>query len=555
MHLETRSPLVTLEESSMRNIDPQDPKDLGLMWSIFSKTSAVMENGKRLENLSWRLWNRETLRCTSSKPRSILSSKDCCTISPPSAMPELSTSVDSTSSSDSDVHAVSSEDTERASRSHASDHHTPQMAAERHFTPMDLQNLVHSINEKQELKQPMVINMQKSEPLPPAATAIPQRDARSSSPRPVQVESSTSTVATDLNSPEFTSSSNTSVSSAESTHSVVRGFTPGTGITSYTSKSHLGPAPTPILKTSSSCKAAAEKKRSGMFMLGSSSVEDESSLRNNMSPRYTPCKGFQDSKRPSPAKKQTSFKEEVIIHKSNQHDDASAVVDKSDEEGDDTEVSESAIDDDDAWEDDDVMSESQSKLNDQGLKFPRVDSKVNLTSRRSAITLNLEEERSRGRFNSTNSRSSPTLRRSRTSTPNGPSMPASPEEDAGAHMKAAGFKYSKPVNLASPMPQQQAPNPLQSPRSTRRAMLAGELSESLRKHMLHERQQKNPLGGAGLLKRAHTSSDVKTMSQLPELAEVNHKNPETTVPLRGPRNLDWNHYFNHSLGEYNEAGW
>ena len=275
-----------------------------------------------------------------------------------------------------------------------------------------------------------------------------------------------------------------------------------------------------------------------------------------MSPSFMSCKGSSESQRPPYTKKQTSFKDEVTIHKNTRQDDSSAVLDEQDEEGEE-EISESAIDDDDdAWEDDDVVSESQSRTDDQALKFPRVDSKANLTSRRSAITLNLEEQRSRGRYSSTGSRSSSTLRRSRTSTPNGPSIPASPVPDAGMYMQAAGLDSSSTVNRvpASSQPEQYA-NPLQSPRTTRRAMLAGELSESLRKHMLWERQQKNPLGGAGLLKRAHTSADVKNMAQLPELAEVTSNKTDTSIPQRGPRNLHWNHYFDHSLGEYNQAGW
>ncbi|RYF39748.1 MAG: DUF1752 domain-containing protein, partial [Cytophagaceae bacterium] len=43
-------------------------RSLLLTWvapsAVFNKISDAMEDGKRLENLSWRLWNRETFVCS-----------------------------------------------------------------------------------------------------------------------------------------------------------------------------------------------------------------------------------------------------------------------------------------------------------------------------------------------------------------------------------------------------------------------------------------------------------------------------------------------------------
>ena len=53
-----------------------------------------------------------------------------------------------------------------------------------------------------------------------------------------------------------------------------------------------------------------------------------------------------------------------------------------------------------------------------------------------------------------------------------------------------------------------------SPRTTRRNMLATELTESLRRHLLWERQQKSATANA-FLKRRHTAHDMKNLQEYP----------------------------------------
>ena len=83
-----------------------------------------------------------------------------------------------------------------------------------------------------------------------------------------------------------------------------------------------------------------------------------------------------------------------------------------------------------------------------------------------------------------------------------------------------------------------------SPRTTRRNMLQSELTESLRKHLLWERQHKNSTQTA--LKRRHTSHDIKNLKQHPEV-------PHMSTNENG--NQFNNDYFHAGLGEYHSKGW
>lgn len=286
-----------------------------------------------------------------------------------------------------------------------------------------------------------------------------------------------------------------------------------------------------------------------MFMVGGSSAEEEESFRERMFSRARPSVVSRVSQTSGP-KKQTSFKEEVLVMRDrypNNNDSEDAL--ESDSEDDVDDVAESAIeDDDDAWEDESEPSHKE-------MNFYRVDSKANLTSRRSALTLNLEEQRS-GKTPKCLSQSTPALRRSRTSTPNGPSIPASPTNESSMEQRASQLETSKPIIMTTSN-STSAP-PLPSPRTTRRNMLAGELSESLRRNMLSERQQKNPLG-INQIRRAHTIFDVSKLSRLPEVPHESSRSGDSTevtpVVMDAPRKVSWNHYFDHSVGEYNQAGW
>ncbi|RMX92316.1 hypothetical protein D0866_16776, partial [Hortaea werneckii] len=261
----------------------------------------------------------------------------------------------------------------------------------------------------------------------------PLRDVDTTTPQPsdshATLESATSTVGTsDTNDTHPSqaqtvgseSSTNTEMSTHSKepgTHSVVRGFVPGGAPSSYRSQTHLAAQPTPILRNSLQNPRAPPKKKSAVFQIGTSSGEDESSFEKHMSYKSSISENLTKGHRGDGS--DDSFKDEVAVARD------SPVFESDDE---DEEVSESAIEDDDDssdWEDSDEQS-GPSSVNEKEM-FQRVDSRPNLTSRRSLLTTMMHEpDRAKAMANAA-TRSTPALRRSRTSTPSGPSAPGSPQ--------------------------------------------------------------------------------------------------------------------------------
>jgi hypothetical protein len=77
-------------------------------------------------------------------------------------------------------------------------------------------------------------------------------------------------------------------------------------------------------------------------------------------------------------------------------------------------------------------------------------------------------------------------------------------------------------------------------------MLATELTESLRRHLLWERQQKSSTANA-VLKRRHTSHDVANLKQYPEKVYMT-KNEDVNAS-------SWNQYFSKDANGYHSKGW
>ncbi|KID97278.1 hypothetical protein MAJ_06765, partial [Metarhizium majus ARSEF 297] len=175
-------------------------------------------------------------------------------------------------------------------------------------------------------------------------------------------------------------------------------------------------------------------------------------------------------------------------------------------------VDESAIDDDDSSDWEDAMEDSGKSSVDVQL-FQRVEFKAKPASRPSLITLMLaQNERARTLGNQA-SQSTPVIHRTR-AAPNGPSLGVSPNDSDEAPLMMKGMRHSalKPISEIS----RSSAQPIKthatsvnfpaafSPRTTRRKMLATELTESLRLNLVWERQQK---------KCCHTSQDVANLQQ------------------------------------------
>ncbi|KAF3036526.1 hypothetical protein E8E11_003332 [Didymella keratinophila] len=554
MPLRAELPIVRVEHGSMHTIETRNPENLFGLWSVFSKCSPAMEDGKRYENMAWRLWARETFCCQPDHVVQPQWSFDQEVAAGATAdVPELSTSVASDDSIDpltTSQHRSDSSTSRPDLRRHDS---ATSNARGKHMTPIDLEKVVHSIQEKKVL-EPM-------SPLPPhlapqttQATQEPQPEEavgpRSASPpltaRRCAPELSTSTFATARGSDDLSATgSEASTSTDMSQHSVVRGFEPGHISTSIRSSTNLATTPSILKKTSSfivrpppSRAEPMMKKKQPMFTLGGSSDEDASSSLEAYSLAQRSSLS-ENLRKAGSMKKTTSFANQISLRQYQEAISESEGAIESDSD----EPDESAIEEEDSgddWEDDDdeAADESHQSSMQTSSMFPRVDSKPNLTSHRSLLTTMMHEgDRAQAMQNAAQRQQPPPIRRSRTTTPNGPSIGNSPQEDSGLMMRQQASR-AKPIIMTT----SNVHPPALSPRTTRRLMLQNELSGSLRQNLLWERQQKNATTNAAM-RRAATTTDLQGMSTMAQTQPIHTsaKNP--------------NSYFDQGLGSYHTKGW
>jgi hypothetical protein len=531
---------------------------------VFSKCAESIEEGKRLENLSWRLWNRETFCCEAQPHLATTPAIDVRPRRPsPKEVPSLSSSVDS----------AASEDTER--RRAARPALFPQKAnrvpleaedsalsrsrgKEKHITSEGLEKMIISIKEKTDL-EPLSLTIAPS--LHTVPDAMADITPRPSSPFP-DVETDTSpsesnlqnssdscfsnvTFASTVSNGSSDRGSESSVSSGGLTKSasIIHGFSPSQLSSSLRSKPKLSQEITTPTQPQQVGKLEVQK-RAGMFTLGGSSGDEESSFEDRMS-RQPKQSSLSNSLRTKPLdkSKKPSFKEMVQSRRIEEADteDEDAIESCDDEDG---EASESAIEEDDAaWEDSDSESGQASPM-DKNM-FQRVESQAKLTTRRSMLTMQLHNPQRAAALANAASRSSPALRRSRTSSPNGPSGPDSSDENENEPvLTMRGPQSSRPMPIISTASNTHPP--AHSPRTTRRNMLATELTESLRKHLLWERKQKSTTANA-FLKRRHTAQNMAHLQGYPDL-----RPDPAAVEAAGSNS--WNHYFE-GPWEYHTKGW
>jgi hypothetical protein len=200
---------------------------------------------------------------------------------------------------------------------------------------------------------------------------------------------------------------------------------------------------------------------------------------------------------------------------------------------------------------------------EEKIHFKRVDSTANLTSRRSLLTLGLAANNGLSRAQklaNIASQSTSAIPRARAAL-NGPSVVASPNDsdDAPLMMKNRGPSCAPPMRPITEIPRSQA-QPINamamgmhhqaafSPRTTRRNMLATELTESLRRNLLHERSQKTSTANA-VLKRRHTSHDVANLKQYPERSYMKKDNESNS------REWDQQYFNKNAFTGYHAQGW
>lgn len=537
---------------------------------VFSRCADSVQNGRRLENLSWRIWQREQL--VESKTRAAAAHLTSHTTSLPQniysearlpEVPQLSGSVESVAD-DEAVEFTSVSAPLDIARPHILRQDSSSRRDRQHISSDDFEKMILSIVKD---KAPLSAPTQTS---PISRTQKPVVF----SPPSIQRSGSTTTESqspskdSDMTPSEADSQPSPEMGPRTAT-TVVRGFSPSKSpmpLSISQRSTKLDPIPEPT--SSPVAKHVQSKKAPTTFQLGAScsSSEQGRSLETRQ-PVMLKKSAFQigvsseeegslksailsHRSRLSDQKKQTSFSNHVSTRTIESADNA---ID-SDSEGD--YVDESAIDDDDDssdWEDS-LEDSGKSSMDDRF--FQRVDSKVNLTSRRSLITLGLAKNERAQKLGGHASQSTSAIHRSRGQAP-GSAAAGSPNDSDEAPLMMRGARPSRlgpireiPRSSAQPIaapPSHAHAQAALSPRTTRRNMLADELTESLRRHMIWERKQKSSTANA-VLKRRHTSHDVANLQQYPEQACIKADENEDAAK--------WDSYFaKEQYNGYHSKGW
>ncbi|KAI2628279.1 DUF1752-domain-containing protein [Xylaria nigripes] len=573
--------VLTVDPNVIHKVDTNNPQNLFSMWTVFSRCAESVEQGRRLENLSWRLWTREALCCETTGQTKTHMAASHPTVSPQDIpdkhnripdLPQLSGSVDSIADDEADeaIELTTESEPVEILRPHIlrqdSCTSSRSRGRERHITSDHLEKMVVTIiKEKEPNLSPLPQIVSSSEEV--------ENDLQSSSDE--STESPTAmTESVDCESSALTSQSSPSPEFEPPTNAI-RAF-PQTQFPSPRSSrmsTSLHPDVIPEPNSSPAPKPVQPKKQPAKFALGGSSG-DESSPSIEIQQAVIPAKktsmfkiGGSSSTEPSPSlksalhsgkpnsllgahKKQTSFSNQVTTRTISSPSDPSGSY-----------LGESAIDDDDEdseWED--SIEESGKSSVEETVNFTRVPSIPNLPSRRSLISLMFagQEERVNGLTNFASHSTPAIAQRTRQlqTVPNGAGSPNDSDDNGLVMRRGVRHTTLNPIReiprsgaqpiMTKPTTHYHQQSAL-SPRTTRRNMLATELTESLRRQLLWERQQKSSTANA-VLKRRHTSHDVANLKQYPEKSYMNQTKDEINTN-------SWNQFLRDDNGGYHAQGW
>jgi hypothetical protein len=411
------------------------------------------------------------------------------------------------------------------------------MAVSKHITPIDLENIVKSVTESKQLEplDPLPpslcisvenVNTDSTTITPETVIATPSNQQATSPPK-LNAESSTSTMATAVShGSQISNMMSDSAATEVSGTSIVRGFSRDNISRSRISRSQLAP-PQPLLRSQTSLTTTSPiptrpaplsqdsaRKRPVMFHLGAS--EEDSSPES-----FAARGGFLTESLRSSLRKTTSLNDRIQpVPQASSHEEA--ITDSDDE----------AVEDEDEWEDEPELSAQQDQY-----YFQRVDSSSNLTTKRSLLTTMMHEQDRASAMQNAASKSTSAIRR-RTSS-NGPSGSSSSNE-------RIQLSRAPPMNI--PISTTNTTEPLRpaSPRTNRRNMLSTELTGSLRKHLIWERQSRNPAAKA--IKNRGYKSEVR-------LTDMYKTSPEPGPSSQSVRRNESIDFYDNGLQEYYDKGW
>ncbi|KAK9455250.1 hypothetical protein V1511DRAFT_488114 [Dipodascopsis uninucleata] len=571
-----KGPVLSLTVDNLTKLDPSDAENLFSIWTLFSKCAENVENGRRLENLSWRLWNREASMTQNDEPIA----KEC---------PELSSSVDSvTSQKSTKSHLRKSSTVEKFQKviesfNTASEDHWKTLYSQKQKQQKSPELIADEDNRNKTSKSKQV-RLQNQET--PYSQSFSQLSGADSKPGIEDSYDNGSQRDVSPKSEEMSDEESSNLTrAAPSTTSIVRGFSPS-AISVHSVRSELfmnASKPshqqsehsnisgqnltTGVAVRSDSSRPSNNNGGKKMFFIESSPSESDG-FGESVSPAGNPVgshthkSSFLSKKsnsvlgNSSNVRKQTSFRNEVVTIPS-----PDEVIDEDMDDIIEDDVSESAIDDADSdW---DSVDESGPPSFDESSFFVREEAPM-IRSRPSLLSTLLHTQPDRSALSNVASRSTPAL--SNTLTPQ--TGLRSHQHQIGTNTQSllqqeiarqAGSKSTQTKIATSPhttMEPVQVPSltsstaatsnqqPALSPRSTRRNMLATELSESLRRNLLWERQQRNVTSSA-VLKRRHTAHDVSNLTSYPE-------------PVRSGAHSSFDNRtneFDHTEFGYHSRGW
>ncbi|KAM0664358.1 hypothetical protein ACQRIU_006941 [Beauveria bassiana] len=480
--------VLTVDANAIYKLDAANPTNLYGIWTVFSRCADSLKQGRRLENLSWRLWQKEQLVNNRKRLGAITASNTLLltATSPPQEPPQLSSSVDSLVDEGSTKFASESAPLEiMRPRIRRLDSTSSPSKRECHISSDEfIQMVISIVNDTAPVSAPTAtsppttLKMALVVPAPIATETITQKKAPAK-------------------------------------------FALG-GSCSFSEQGMIVELPKPSL-------VSGPKK--AMIQIGGSSEFASTNI----------------AIKPGPLK----IKQHVIAASHNSRLKAECAIDPDTE---DDYVNESAINDGDDpsdWED---SMEHSGKLSIDDMFFQRVESKA-LVSRPSLITLMLAQNEHQKNLSNPASHSASAITRSRAGT-SAPILRASHHFNKGPLiMKGMRSSKLRPIIEVPRSSAQPIVNPANhvhakvflSPRTTRRNMLATELTESLRRHLLWERQQKTSTANA-VLKRRHTSHDVANLEQFPKKPYLKQSEDANAS--------SWNQYFNKDTSDgYHSKGW
>lgn len=492
---------------------------------VFTKCAENLENGRRLENFSWRLWYREahffdepTLKSTEPISFDRKSAQEPQLSSSLEASSDLSESVESVSDAadsnhmlekTSEVDACSETNLKSRptlTRKDSSSSYSRRQPV-KHLSPDSFKSLISSLEpsttEAEKWKAlkakrdsaESIIN-ETTQP----AKSLPEQPKSTAPPAPAVPTDIPNSRSRALSETQSSPNGTSARSLQRVSSSIVRGFTP--------EHPSISRRLTPLEPTEPEQPPEIRKKPK-FFIASSASDSDEE--YTNVNPKSN-LKPTPKSNISPPAMKRAASNGSVKKTHFRDVVDTKILSREEDEEEDD----DSAVvsdDEDEEWED--SQSESGETPSDEHLFDKRED--THLTSQPSMLS-NLFKSKSDYNLSSQAFRSSNLIRNRASPAQTPRSQLTSTVVDEQPSFRVANSNlYSQPIPA--------------SPRTTRRKMLASELSESLRRNLLWERQHRTMTNNnAAAIKRRHTSNDLARLKEYPE--GISGKDPTSSDAVK-----------------------